>query len=518
MRNLAVFIDFENIARSIRQHREDERVDLQALLETLEQQGRLLVRRAYADWVHFKDYRSDVLQHALQPVQVFAARKGASWKNGADINIAVDAMEAAFRCPELTDFVLVSGDSDFLSLVQRLRENGKYVWGIGLRGNTSSFLVKSCDHFLYYDDIAGWTAEDTELRLARPVRQVLIDTVRAMLDRQGLPGMPPPGTPLKASSLCSTLQRHNPGRDDEFQPGGSFESFLRQHEDLLVLAIEPGTGELLLAERNSISGRTLLSLLEQGAALPVEAPTAESAALNQIRAALHVLSAQSDGAAEVSVEDLRAYLQRALPDSSASRLSDQELSRLAGALRDVQPQALSSSPLERADAALSEVQRYIVELRRKRIRHVPVVERRRIIRTLCTIFDAAREKGDPLSLKDAKDRLHQWFEENEPSVSWDHVNNTVYHLFWTYCFDFAPGAGEEELWDRPTRWKGNATDHDAVIRLCDSGLLRMLHETLGTLDPVVATEVLGDRDDSLLPYFQQLCEDVAGPAAVRTLS
>ena len=135
---LALFVDFENIARGVRQRHLEERVDLRAILGELEEKGRILVKRAYADWGYFKDYRSDLLQQGIEPVQVFAAaRDREGWKNGADIRIAIDAIETAFRAPDITDFVLVTGDSDFLSLVNRLRENGKTVWGVGLKSSSS---------------------------------------------------------------------------------------------------------------------------------------------------------------------------------------------------------------------------------------------------------------------------------------------------------------------------------------------------------------------------------------------
>lgn len=537
MKNIAIFIDFENIARAVRQHREEERVDLQAILAAVECEGRILIRRAYADWAHFRDYRSDVLQHAVQPIQIFAPRRGVNWKNGADINIAVDAMEAAFRWPELTDFVLVSGDSDFLSLVQRLRENGKTVWGMGLRDHTSSFLVRSCDRFLYYEEIADWLPED-EVRAHRTPEQVLMDTVRSMLDRQGLPGMPPPGTPLRAGSIFSTLQRHNPGREAEFLHDGSFEGFLRRHGGSLLLGADPATGELFVAEKNSMSARTLTNLMQNGASPDLDGASDPLASIPHLvrRAAAALSSHREPGAGQtqpVAAVDLREYLQREIPewdnlgldpvnfDQVLRDLGDGfEVTETGGELlvtvRQAQPQpqppSYPAAAPGRPSEQLSEAQRYVVELRRRRIRHVPVADRHHIIRVLCRIFDEATE---PLSLKEAKDRLHEWFEMNEPGVSWDHVNNAVYHLFWTYCFEFTRGDSADELWDRPTSWKSGLKDAEEVIRLCDAGLIRMLRENLGDVDPVVATEVLGDQDLEMLPYFQQLCREVTGETALR---
>jgi uncharacterized protein (TIGR00288 family) len=265
-RKLALFIDFENIARGVRQQHLEERVDLRAILAELEEKGRILVKRAYADWGYFKDYRSDLLQQGIEPVQVFAAaRDREGWKNGADIRIAIDAIETAFRSPDITDFVLVTGDSDFLSLVNRLRENGKVVWGIGLRSSSSQYLIKSCDHFVLYEDIADCPSidhSDSNGYGRRDSRQLLLTTLRRMSDRQGLPGMPPPGTPLKATAVKSAMRRIDPSWDESFEGHTSFREFVQAHEDIVCWGRPGDSPDFFLAERGTAAESNLHRMLD----------------------------------------------------------------------------------------------------------------------------------------------------------------------------------------------------------------------------------------------------------------
>ena len=93
-------------------------------------------------------------------------------------------------------------------------------------------------------------------------------------------------------------------------------------------------------------------------------------------------------------------------------------------------------------------------------------------------------------------------------MPWESVNNVVYHLFWTYCFEFGEAAEDVPLWDRPTCWSGGMRAPEEVIRRCDLGLVRMISEVVGEVDPAVALEVLGDHDQSRLSYFEEVCTQV----------
>jgi hypothetical protein len=150
---VAVFIDFENIKRAVDDYFVNERVDLKRILEEIQQvaDGRITVKRAYADWGLFKDYRSDLLDNATDPVQLFALTyKG---KNGADIRIAIDVMDVSLRQADITHVALVSGGLGFYAAGDQAAGVRRVVLGVGVKSNTSNYLAKSCDVFIYYDDL-----------------------------------------------------------------------------------------------------------------------------------------------------------------------------------------------------------------------------------------------------------------------------------------------------------------------------------------------------------------------------
>jgi uncharacterized protein (TIGR00288 family) len=551
---LALFIDFENIARGVRQRHLEERVDLRAILAELEEKGRILVKRAYADWGYYKDYRSDLLQQGIEPVQVFAAsRDREGWKNGADIRIAIDAVETAFRSPEITDFVLVTGDSDFLSLVNRLRENGKTVWGVGLKSSSSQYLVKSCDHYLFYEEIAEWLPDDhpeNNGNSRRDSRTLLLTTLRRMADRQGLPGMPPPGTPLKAAAVKAAMRRLDPAWEEQFEGFSSFVEFLQAQPDVILSGRPEDAADYFVAERGTLAEANLQRLLEPAPAAPAPvgpppaAPDSNgSLPWDEVAAALRrALRALGSPGGDTEVPQrvpargaqLKARLCQELPEFDESVYGYGSFLDFLTAMRDhfrvTKSEARGdilvaerNSPAEASLARLTEnnngqhpaaawiqspAQRYLGALRMRRIRHVSMEDRYAVTRALCRIFEEAREKGETPSLKEAKDRLHEWFEENEPSVPWDNVNNVVYHLFWTYCFEFGEAEEDVPLWDRPTRWTSGLETAEDVIRRCDTGLVRMVSDVVGTVDPRVTLEVLGDNNEERTAYFEEICAQV----------
>ncbi len=163
---VASFIDFENVV--IAAEKEHGEFRLNAILDAIGQQGRLVVKRAYGDWSRFYKYQSDLTQNAVDLIQLYSMRAG-STKNAADIQIAIDAMEVIFTHPKVEVFAIVSGDSDFTALVRKLKNYGKYVIGIGLRSSTSELLVRACDEFLLYENLVGKSSRTVGLRQgARP--------------------------------------------------------------------------------------------------------------------------------------------------------------------------------------------------------------------------------------------------------------------------------------------------------------------------------------------------------------
>lgn len=149
---LAVYIDHENVAIGARSV--GLRFDPKPLTDALAERGRLIARRAYADWNLFREDRRGMVDANVELIEI-PQRSDSVRKNAADIQMAVDAMELALTRDFVSTFVIVSGDSDFTPLVGKLRELNKRVIGVGVKGSTSAMLPGSCDEFLFYDRLDG---------------------------------------------------------------------------------------------------------------------------------------------------------------------------------------------------------------------------------------------------------------------------------------------------------------------------------------------------------------------------
>jgi uncharacterized protein (TIGR00288 family) len=150
---IGLFIDYENLAIGAR---EDLGIDFDfgPIADALAERGRVVVRKAYADWAHFNVDRQMLVENHVELIEI-PQRKGAVRKNAADIKMAVDAVELAFERDYVTTFVLCTGDSDFTPLVHKLRELNKQVIGVGLKASTSKLLPPACDEFLFYENLDG---------------------------------------------------------------------------------------------------------------------------------------------------------------------------------------------------------------------------------------------------------------------------------------------------------------------------------------------------------------------------
>ncbi|WP_206044396.1 NYN domain-containing protein [Gemmatimonas groenlandica] len=150
--NAALLIDFDNVTMGIRS---DLQGELNNLLSSDIVKGKVAVRRAYADWRRYPQYIVPLTESSID--LIFAPAYGSSKKNATDIRLAIDAMELVFTRPEIGTFVLLSGDSDFSSMVIKLKEYGKYVIGVGIRESSSDLLVMNCDEYYSYNALAGLT-------------------------------------------------------------------------------------------------------------------------------------------------------------------------------------------------------------------------------------------------------------------------------------------------------------------------------------------------------------------------
>src|SRR5574339_617464 len=148
--NAALLIDFDNMTMGIRS---DLHTELKRLLQSEIVRGKVSVQRAYADWRRYHQYIVPLSENSVD--LIFAPAYGSAKKNATDIRLAIDALELVFVRPEIGTFILLSGDSDFSSLVIKLKEYGKYVIGVGIRESSSDLLVMNCDEYYSYNSLAG---------------------------------------------------------------------------------------------------------------------------------------------------------------------------------------------------------------------------------------------------------------------------------------------------------------------------------------------------------------------------
>jgi uncharacterized LabA/DUF88 family protein len=166
---IALFLDYENLALGARDHLSGMRFELRPIADALAERGRVVVRRAYADWSYFDEDRRMLTRAHVELIDI-PQRMGASRKNAADIKMAVDALELAFERDYISTFVFGTGDSDFTPLVHKLRALNKRVIGVGVEKSTSALLPPACDEFLYYDRLEGVEIPPVRARRARPAR------------------------------------------------------------------------------------------------------------------------------------------------------------------------------------------------------------------------------------------------------------------------------------------------------------------------------------------------------------
>jgi len=151
---IALFLDYENLAIGARENLGGMVFDFKPVADALAERGRVVVRRAYADWLKFGEDGRMLTRFHVELIEI-PQRMGSVRKNAADIKMAVDAVELCLERDYITTFVLGTGDSDFTPLVHKLREHNKQVIGLGVQMSTSALLPPACDEFLFYERLEG---------------------------------------------------------------------------------------------------------------------------------------------------------------------------------------------------------------------------------------------------------------------------------------------------------------------------------------------------------------------------
>jgi len=262
-RNIAVLIDFENIAAG--SEREGlGKFDIALLMDRFKDKGRILVARSYADWGRYAKHKQALTREGIALFEL--SSHGGNAKNRADIALVVDGMELAHTKPYVDTFVLVSGDSDFTPLITKLKELNKWVIGCGTRGSTSRLIVAASDEFLFYDSLVTGRSkrgrqddghgEPRKLAL-ESAAELAHGTLRALIRERECP--------VHASVLKGAMLRKNPSFSETELGYHSLGEFLEACEEahLLTLELDERAGGYrvdLPARPSSVDRRTVAHL------------------------------------------------------------------------------------------------------------------------------------------------------------------------------------------------------------------------------------------------------------------
>ncbi len=228
---VAVFIDYDNIEISVTDTLgKDTDVEWKKILEAASRAGRVVLRRAYADWAIYPDRQRELLGLGIDLVHV-SSRRG---KNAADIRIVIDALEMLYGGQsQFSHVLLVSGDGDFTELVHRLRSAGKFVIGVGVSGTSAEYLVNACDEFIFYDKLVDATPPVRRKKgHEEPAPSFDITEARLLL-RRVLEAWE--GEWMPASELKKSMLRLNPSFNERNYDFSSFKDFLQAQQEFITL-------------------------------------------------------------------------------------------------------------------------------------------------------------------------------------------------------------------------------------------------------------------------------------------
>jgi uncharacterized LabA/DUF88 family protein len=249
---MALYCDFENVALGVRDAKYDK-FDIKPVLERLLLKGSIVVKKAYCDWERYKGFKSTMHEASFELIEIPHLRQ--SGKNSADIRLVVDALDLCYTKSHVDTFVIISGDSDFSPLVSKLRENAKYVIGVGVKQSTSDLLIGNCDEFIFYDDLVRemqrvarrdsreaqqaprrTPEEDAERRAELEARrskaiELAVATFDAMVDERGDSGK------IWASMLKEAIKRRKPDFNESYYGFRAFGNLLEEAQARALLAI-----------------------------------------------------------------------------------------------------------------------------------------------------------------------------------------------------------------------------------------------------------------------------------------
>jgi uncharacterized protein (TIGR00288 family) len=254
--SMALFCDFENIALGVRDAKY-AKFDIDRVLERLLLKGSIVVKKAYCDWERYREFKAPMHEASFEMIEIPHVRM--SGKNSADIRMVVDALDLCYTKEHVDTFVIISGDSDFSPLVSKLRENNKFVIGVGVKSSTSDLLIANCDEFIYYDDLVRQDERKKQQRTrrkpAKPAAEaskdpqpkaektdedrrqeafdLLLDTIDALAEERDQ------DEKIWGSMVKQALKRRNPGFNESYYGFRTFSDLLEEAQTRKLLSLEP---------------------------------------------------------------------------------------------------------------------------------------------------------------------------------------------------------------------------------------------------------------------------------------
>ncbi len=225
---IALLCDLENVALGVRDS-DIKKFDINLVLARVLEKGKVIVKKAYADWERYKEFKRSCHEAGIELIDI--PQKRYSGKNSADIKMAVDAMELCFSKDHLDTFVVLSGDSDFTPLVTKLKESNKQVIGVGVRNSSSKLLIDNCDEFIFYEDL--WRDTQNQKKKKRPVVKGLTKQTSEVMDYM-VDAIKALGRENKdvlwGSMIKQTMQRKRPSFNESYYGFSTFSELLEEAE------------------------------------------------------------------------------------------------------------------------------------------------------------------------------------------------------------------------------------------------------------------------------------------------
>jgi uncharacterized protein (TIGR00288 family) len=333
--NIAVFVDYDNIEIGVKSTLRRE-FDVSLPLDALKERGDLVAKFAYANWGRQEGAARSMAENAVQMVQRLPSPRGD--KNGGDINLALDALEMAFTHPHVNAFAIVSGDSDFIPLVNKLKEYGKTVFVVGGKAFTSTILQQNCHEFVSYESLLSEDRGQSRERVPRPqgqigeqqpgrdrpqggqrMRPAPLDLAQAMpLVERALQVLERRAVQPQLGLLKSTMLQLDSAFTEKAYGANSFSDFVEK---------------LKKADYVNVSGQGGRYIIERKGASQPERPTPKpEEALPPLRDVLETHRLEMENG--VLLDDLAAWVQTEVPNFSAAAYGFQEFSEFLNYAQD----------------------------------------------------------------------------------------------------------------------------------------------------------------------------------------